>query len=277
MGLAKCENITKLFDVISSATTIISIIELAKSDAYHFFVGGGYMKHGWKLNKPAIREHFSKMTVKNIVNGLNEMHSLNYLHCDVKLLNILLHIYQTQGSAQKGGFYFCAKLTDFGHSLNCKSENGTMIAGSLSSDGMTRTGTIGHVAPELFKKGTRCSNKIDIWSLGISLFAMLIPGHLLFGKYRSLKMLHKCYDEIINKMNPWSTNRPEWWPEFEALSPEARDLILWTTRWDANERPTTKQILKHPWFLLGKTEHRKSYRPTLKYFDMLCSSSIAQE
>jgi len=276
-GLVGCDHVTKLHDVLTSETSIISIIELAASDAYHFFVNHGYIKYGWKLQKIAIREWFAKLVMQNIVTGLHEMHTLKYIHCDVKLLNILVHIYSTETSKKNGGLYIFAKLTDFGHSLNCKESNGTMIASSLSSDGMTRTGTIGHVAPEVFKKGTRCDYKVDIWSLGIVLFSMLLPGHLLFGKYTSLKMLHQRYDEIINKMNPWSTNRPVWWTEFERLSPEARDLILWTTRWDPKERPSTKQILKHQWFLIGKTGHRQNYKPNLKYFDMLCSSSIAQE
>eukprot|EP01084_Bolivina_argentea_P235227 395877_1 len=271
------ENICKLHNVISSSLTLITISELAQSDAYHFFVNGGYIKHGWNLRKPAIREYFAKLVIKNIVNGLAEMHKLNYLHRDLKLLNILLYIYSTNNSEKKGGLYICAKLTDFGHSLNCNDANGTLIATKLASNGMTKTGTIGHVAPELFKKGTKCDNKIDIWSLGIVIFTMLIPGHLLFGKYKTLRELERAYDEIINKMNPWSNSRPKWWSEFERLSPEARDLILWTTRWNPKERPNIKQILKHQWFLIGKSGYRQNYRPNLKYFDMLCASSIAQE
>eukprot|EP01083_Nonionella_stella_P056785 149343_1 len=276
-ALQNGSNIAKLHNVLSSDLTLITISELAQSDAYHFFVGGGYLKHGWNLQKPAIREHFSKLVIGNIVNGLHEMHKLNYLHRDLKLLNILLYIYSTNNSQRKGGLYICAKLTDFGHSLDCKGNNGVLVAPKLSSNGMTRTGTIGHVAPELFKKGTKCDYKIDIWSLGIVIFSMLLPGHLLFGKYSNLKMLEKAYDAIINKMNPWSTNRPVWWSEFERLSPESRDLILWTTRWNPKERPTAQQILGHQWFLIGKSGHRHNYRPNLKYFDMLCSSSIAQE
>jgi len=234
------------------------------------------MKHGWNLKKPAVREHFSKMVISNSINGLDEMHKLNYLHCDVKLLNILLYFIETEHATKRGGKYIRAKLTDFGHSKMMNAD-GIIVASSLSSNGMTRVGTIGHVAPELFKKGTKCSNKIDIWSLGVVIFSMLIPGHLLFGKYTNLRMLQKAYNDL-NKMNPWSNNnRPIWWNEFERLSPEARDIILWTTRWNPNERPSLSQILKHQWFLFGKSGHRQNYRPNLKYFDMLCSSSIAQE
>jgi len=271
-ALQECENVTELYDVLESERTLISILELAQADVYNFFVGRGSTRHGWNLEKPAVREHFSKMVISNVVQGLDQMHKAQYLHCDLKSLNVLLYIYVTDHSNRRGGVYIKAKLTDFGHS----SHGTTRIAEKLFSNGMARVGTAGHVAPELFKEGTKCTEKIDIWSLGIVMFSMLVPGRLLFSEYTNLDALKRGYDRL-NKMNPWSRDRPSWWTDFERLSPEARDLILWMTRYDAQARPTCEQILKHPWFLIGKQGHREHYRAKLKYVDMLCSSSIAQE
>jgi serine/threonine protein kinase len=271
-ALQECENVTELYDVLESERTLISILELAQADVYNFFVGRGSTRHGWNLEKPAVREHFSKMVISNVVQGLDQMHRAQYLHCDLKSLNILLYIYVTDHSNRRGGVYIKAKLTDFGHS----SHGTTRIAEKLFSNGMARVGTAGHVAPELFKEGTKCTEKIDIWSLGIVMFSMLVPGRLLFSEYTNLDALKRGYDRL-NKMNPWSRDRPSWWTDFERLSPEARDLILWMTRYDPQQRPTCEQILKHPWFLIGKQGHREHYRAKLKYVDMLCSSSIAQE
>jgi len=271
-ALQDCENVTELYDVLESERTLISILELAQADVYNFFVGRGSTRHGWNLDKPAVREHFSKMVISNVVQGLDQMHRAEYLHCDLKSLNILLYIYVTDHSNRRGGVYIKAKLTDFGHS----SHGTTRIAEKLFSNGMARVGTAGHVAPELFKEGTKCTEKIDIWSLGIVMFSMLVPGRLLFSEYTNLESLKRGYDRL-NKMNPWSRDRPSWWTDFERLSPEARDLILWMTRYEPQSRPTCAEILKHPWFLIGKAGHREHYRPKLKYVDMLCSSSIAQE
>mmetsp|Transcript_49282 Transcript_49282/g.81966 ORF Transcript_49282/g.81966 Transcript_49282/m.81966 type:complete len:934 (-) Transcript_49282:621-3422(-) len=271
-ALQHCENVTELYEVLESERTLISILELAQADVYNFFVGRGSTRHGWNLEKPAVREHFSKMVISNVVQGLDQMHNAKYLHCDLKSLNILLYIYVTDHSNRRGGVYIKAKLTDFGHS----SHGTTRIAEKLFSNGMARVGTAGHVAPELFKEGTKCTEKIDIWSLGIVMFSMLVPGRLLFSEYTNLDTLKQKYDRL-NKMNPWSRDRPSWWTDFERLSPEARDLILWMTRYDPSARPTCAEILKHPWFLIGKATHREHYRPKLKYVDMLCSSSIAQE
>lgn len=271
-ALQECENVTELYEVLESERTLISILELAQADVYNFFVGRGSTRHGWNLEKPAVREHFSKMVISNVVQGLDQMHKAQYLHCDLKSLNILLYIYVTDHSNRRGGVYIKAKLTDFGHS----SHGTTRIAEKLFSNGMARVGTAGHVAPELFKEGTKCTEKIDIWSLGIVMFSMLVPGRLLFSEYTNLEALKRGYDRL-NKMNPWSRDRPSWWTDFERLSPEARDLILWMTRYEPQQRPTCEQILKHPWFLIGKQGHREHYRAKLKYVDMLCSSSIAQE
>jgi len=271
-ALQDCENVTELYDVLESERTLISILELAQADVYNFFVGRGSTRHGWNLDKPAVREHFSKMVISNVVQGLDQMHRAEYLHCDLKSLNILLYIYVTDHSNRRGGVYIKAKLTDFGHS----SHGTTRIAEKLFSNGMARVGTAGHVAPELFKEGSKCTDKIDIWSLGIVMFSMLVPGRLLFSEYTNLENLKRGYDRL-NKMNPWSRDRPSWWTDFERLSPEARDLILWMTRYEPSARPTCAEILKHPWFLIGKAGHREHYRPKLKYVDMLCSSSIAQE
>jgi hypothetical protein len=272
-ALQGCENITKLYEVLESERTLISILELAQADVYNFFVGRGARKHGWNLEKPAVREHFARMVVSNVVQGLKQMHDRDYLHCDLKSLNILLYIYSTQGSSKRGGVYMKAKLTDFGHSSHGK----VRLAEKLFSNGMARVGTAGHVAPELFKEGARCGNKIDIWSLGIVMFSMLVPGRLLFGEYTNLDTLKQSYDRL-NNMNPYSRERPSWWTDFERLSPESRDLILWMTRFDPKDRPDEDQILKHPWFTIMKA-HKKPgcYRPKLEFVDRLCSSSIAQE
>ena len=271
-ALQKCENVAELFDVLESERTLISILELAQADVYNFFVGRVSKQHGWSLDKPAIREHFGRMVISNVVQGLDQMHKSKYLHCDLKSLNILLYVYITDHSNRRGGVYVKAKITDFGHS----SHGEYRIADKLFHNGMARVGTAGHVAPELFVEGKKCDKKIDIWSLGIVMFSILVPGRLLFGEYTDLPSLKKGYDRI-NKMNPWSQNRPSWWNDFERLSPEARDLILLLTRYDPKDRPTCQEILKHPWFKVTKLPKSGPYRPKLKYVDMICASSIAQE
>ncbi|ETO11291.1 Kkq8p [Reticulomyxa filosa] len=110
------ENVTTLYDVLESKRTLISILELAKADVYHFFVGREASRHGWSLEKPAVREAFARMVVTNAVQGLKQMHDKGYLHCDLKSLNVLLYIYKHHNAKKQGGVFMKAKLTDFGHS-----------------------------------------------------------------------------------------------------------------------------------------------------------------
>eukprot|EP01084_Bolivina_argentea_P005596 10529_1 len=269
--LQNCENVTTLYEIIKSKQTLIAIIELAQADGYNFFTGDNITKyHGWNLNKIAVREYFAKMIISNIVNGLDSVHKCDYLHCDVKTLNILLFIYGTTNSIHKGGVYVKAKLTDFGHSVNGK----YYITPSVHYNGMSKVGTAGYVAPELFIKGTKCDYKIDIWALGMVLFAILIPKQLLFGEYSSLEELKLKYKYWICNDGNYK-KKPIWWTDFQSLSLEVRDLIYWLTQWNPEDRPSCEEILKHPWFLLGKKGYMRNYKPNLKYVNI--DESIAYE
>ncbi len=79
-ALQGLENITRLFEVIETPRTLISIMELAQADVYNFFVGRAALRHGWSLDKPAVREAFARMVVTNAVQGLKQMHDIQYLH-----------------------------------------------------------------------------------------------------------------------------------------------------------------------------------------------------
>ncbi|KEG11656.1 MAP protein kinase [Trypanosoma grayi] len=92
----------------------------------------------------------------DILNGLNYLHSLGIVHCDVKPHNVLL------------GMDGVCKLSDFGSTIS----EATDMARTMV-DEVTLRGTALYMAPEV-AGGGRCTPQSDIFSLGISLLEMLL-------------------------------------------------------------------------------------------------------
>ena len=132
------------------------------------------------------------------------------IHRDIKLDNILL-------DCEKG-----VKICDFGVSKIIK--KGQVIK--------EQCGTPAYLAPEIIIDTGYEGFFVDIWSLGVLLFAMLC-GTVPF-KAPTLEELHKLIlagDFTIP----------------ETLSQEAKDLIHGMIRLEPGDRLTIPQILSHAW------------------------------
>ena len=90
-------------------------------------------------------------------------------------------------------------------------------------------GTKGYTAPELGSMDY--DNKVDVWSLGVVLFIMLLARHpwpMHCAAAAGIQML-KLHSEDISK--------------------DAADLITGMLVEDPRQRLSTKQILEHPWLV----------------------------
>ena len=173
---------------------------------------GSKLKHGFKSNKldyivlenaekgelfyfvssvkKGFDENISKYIFKEILYGINSLHENGYTHSDIKLDNILL---------DKD---FNIKLSDFSFSQELKGKNGD---GKL----IEKKGTIGYFPPEFITQKSYNGIKSDIYSLGITLFALVTCGipfpkknSLLDAiKSRSYNNKLKNYKESINHLN----------------------------------------------------------------------------
>ena len=173
---------------------------------------GSKLKHGFKSNKldyivlenaekgelfyfvssvkKGFDENISKYIFKEILYGINSLHENGYSHSDIKLDNILL---------DKD---FNIKLSDFSFSQELKGKNGD---GKL----IEKKGTIGYFPPEFITQKSYNGIKSDIYSLGITLFALVTCGipfpkknSLLDAiKSRSYNNKLKNYKESINHLN----------------------------------------------------------------------------
>lgn len=191
--------ITKLYEIITTETKVWMALEYCS--------GKELYDHLLKLKTIPIAECMELFA--QIVGAVYYAHSLNCVHRDLKLENILL---------DKNGN---AKLTDFGFTREAITKN------TLE----TICGTTVYMAPELTERKNYNGFKIDIWALGIILYTM-ICGTMPFDEDDETKTKWK----IVNEM-----------PDFnnELLTEDSKDLLIRLLNKNAEERPTARDILQH--------------------------------
>lgn len=106
-------------------TPIFTVIEME-------YVKGGLLKKLFKRSEP-LTEREASTVVKNILEGVNHIHSLDYIHRDLKPENIML---TSRGSLD-------VKIVDFG--LSVKHKGGPI---SLNNQLDDKVGTLIYMAPE---------------------------------------------------------------------------------------------------------------------------------
>lgn len=181
-----------------------------------------YAEHGSISNfvrfTGGIEERISKFFMLQICHAIEFIHQQGYAHLDVKLENILLDE------------FFNIKLADMGASLNVKESYGFTSK---------RRGTVFYMAPEVQHKPSEgCYNglKSDIFSLGITLFVMLIGE---FPNPNSLMNNSSTHDTV--KSSKCFTKEEASFDalrKFEKLSPEVQELIKSMTDLDPANRPS---------------------------------------
>ena len=152
-----------------------------------------------------------------LINGLEYIHSLGIVHRDLKPENLLL----TDENI--------LKIIDFGLS-NYFKENQTELL-------VTPCGSPCYASPEMVAGKKYNGFKIDVWSCGIILYAMLcgyLPfedndNEILFKKILECKLIFPNY-----------------------IKNESKDLIKKILVTDPEKRITIEQIKEHPFFIKGK-------------------------
>ncbi|EFN50767.1 hypothetical protein CHLNCDRAFT_10014, partial [Chlorella variabilis] len=147
---------------------------------------------------------------QQLLHALQFCHRKDVVHRDIKLENILID----------GGGRM--RLIDFGL---C----GYYVAGKHLR---CHCGSPSYAAPEIVARKDYLGPPVDVWSLGVVLFAMLagyLPFHAKEKRQLSEKILAGVY-------------KPAAW-----MSPAAQDLLSRMLALDPEQRITLEQAWSHPW------------------------------
>jgi calcium-dependent protein kinase len=166
--------------------------------------------------------------VRQIVLGIQHIHSHKIVHCDVKLANILL----TDNSQHP-----TVKIIDFGVSQYLK---GTA---PLSAE----VGSPSFMAPEVLDG---CYDQAaDLWSLGVVVFILLFGFNPFNPRARSaVKYRNKICGAIhAGFCNETKKGYGAFFPESIPASDTAKDFVAKLLDSDASSRMSCDAALDHPW------------------------------
>ncbi|XP_070606423.1 hormonally up-regulated neu tumor-associated kinase isoform X3 [Erythrolamprus reginae] len=198
-------NIAQLLDILETENSYYLVMELCP---------GGNLMH--KIyEKKRLEEHEARKYIRQLILAVEHLHRAGVVHRDLKIENLLLDEDNN------------IKLIDFGLS-NCASILG------YTDPFSTQCGSPAYAAPELLAR-KKYGPKIDVWSIGVNMYAML-TGTLPFTvEPFSLRAL---YQKMIDKeMNPYPTQ----------LSTAAVNFLKILLEPDPAKRPNIQQALANRW------------------------------
>ena len=210
------KNITKILEMFEDDKYILIIME---------YINGGNL-FSFVKKRRKLSEKISKFLFKQIILGLQHIHSHNIVHRDVKLENILIDLNNT------------IKICDFGIGRVLSSPDDLLY---------DQCGTPMYMAPEILFSSQDKGYKgfpVDIWSAGIALYIML-SGTLPFNVKKEDSLLdNKNKKKSMALKQAIMFSQPK---KIEKISNMAKDLLHGLLNKDPEKRLTIEQILNHPW------------------------------
>ncbi|KAG2499640.1 hypothetical protein HYH03_002579 [Edaphochlamys debaryana] len=217
-------NIIQLYAAFLDADRIVLVQEYAaRGDLFHLL-----RQMGGRMSEQQVTE----LVMRPFLDALSYLHARGICHRDIKPENVL---YTERWSL---------KLADFGVSINLNDERA-----------VTRAGTLDYMAPEVTRcplKAEPSDNKhdpslaytsaVDVWAAGVLTYELLVG----FTPVVAPPQHHAAMQTPVGAfMAAQATPKALHFPT--SMSAGARTFILGALAEDPGDRPTTKELARHPW------------------------------
>jgi len=232
MKLLDHPNIVKLYDIIShkdDGKTYLVLEYVARGELFDYIVANG-----------RIKESESRRFFRQLVSAVEYCHAFLVVHRDLKPSNLLL--------ADDGSI----KITDFGLS-------NTMTPGKLFT---TWCGSLYYSAPEIIEEKRYVGPAVDIWSMGVILYA-LCNGRLPWSGKNDLEKIRQIVAADVAPSEPEITD-------------ECNALVKGCLTVDPNARLTIPEIRQNEWTNRGYAEPPPCLVPTTKPVDKVNDDVMQQ-
>uniref|UniRef100_A0A8C2X5E8 calcium/calmodulin-dependent protein kinase n=1 Tax=Cyclopterus lumpus TaxID=8103 RepID=A0A8C2X5E8_CYCLU len=219
---------------------ICRLLKHANIGNYYMYFTGGEL-----FEDIVAREYYSEADashcIQQILEAVLHCHQMGVVHRDLKPENLLL------ASKLKGA---AVKLADFGLAIEVQGDQQAWFGFA---------GTPGYLSPEVLRKDAY-GKPVDMWACGVILYILLV-GYPPFWDEDQ----HRLYQQI--KAGAYDFPSPEW----DTVTPEAKDLINKMLTINPAKRVTATDALKHPWICQRSTVasmmHRQETVECLKKFN----------
>jgi len=200
-----------LYDIFRTKSLLLLVME--------------YVRGGDLFDKILAKKHFNELEAKHvfrqIVEGLQFLHSKKIVHRDLKPENILIASSKSAQAPEEGTLHE-VKITDFGLAKIDEREAGMT----------SMVGTPQYWAPEVLARNNY-DERVDLWSLGVLLYVMLRGQYPFKGEHASDMIQAGTFD--LSKGN---------WPQ---VSTEAKDLVKKLLQLRPEDRLSLDGCLRHTW------------------------------
>ena len=209
-------NVVRTYEIISTETTFYIFMDFcSKGELFNYIVV-----------KQRLSEKKSAFFYYQLINGIEYIHKKGVCHRDLKPENLLL--------TEKNKL----KIIDFGLSNYF---NGNLLE--------TPCGSPCYASPEMVRGHKYDGFKIDIWSSGIILYAMLC-GYLPFEEMEN----DDCNEVLFKNIMECNVEYP---PEF--IPPDAKNLLRKILVKDPRKRIDIEDIKKENFYLLGEIIYKQTF------------------
>ncbi|XP_027554111.1 hormonally up-regulated neu tumor-associated kinase homolog A-like [Neopelma chrysocephalum] len=222
--MIKHPNVVQLYETLETDNSYYMVMELC--------LGGDLLDR--ICDKKGLAEWEVRRYIWQILSAVEHLHYQGIVHRDLKIENFLLDENNN------------IKIIDFGLSNTAK------FSGLSQELLHTQCGSPAYAAPELLAH-RKYGPKVDVWSIGVSMFAML-TGTLPFTvEPFNIKQLHQKI--LIGEISPIPSD----------ISPGAVHFMQSLLEPDPAKRPEVKEAIKDKWLNEGFTR---------KILNRLCPSDL---